>query len=666
MPPKRIPVPLAAYLLSALALCAPRTAAASNEFQELWRQPLFGTLEGAPILASGRLIVTELEGAGRRALRVLDPRTGAELAPRRSLRTDADLGVSVWRDRLLVRSGPRKLEVWALNDRRLATVWSHTSTAPMGGGVLGDGTVYAVVDGGIGAFAPGRRAARWHVAGAFRGTPALEDDELAIVRYDAAGTAALVWLAADDGRQLRTQTLGRTEAEVPASGTLPRIHLSETDIVVEVAAAVLNTAGKSERFVWDDRRRPGGGFRTAGLLSEPALIRDGWIGWCSADKQPFLQRMAGNQGSVLADPETFPELVAALPPPRAAGSTVALGSLLFSTATGRVRWSLPSDVPGTLVRAAHPVLASTKQSLIAYAPRASTAGDAAYSAFGKRPHVLPAGVLALSDGRVLRGRVDWNPRTRSFGVRDTAGSATAQADATLWVEDQQARCWHARTDGDAVRGVQAITNSEVEALLARLLPEAGASRDAELLGVLLDEASARGIHHRAVTDGVRRLELLEAQPAVRIDAPRAARVRRELAAIDGIDATSLWKRIHALDPKTGVGLRSELLDALLALDRADIPGPVRSRASAAVIELLPPDLPAPRGFDPRAWLGFARRTVAFPVRVLGRGAAEEARMEAENELLDGARKAWRRDLYGFESENLLVISPLEHPDAIPA
>jgi hypothetical protein len=144
------------------------------------------------------------------------------------------------------------------------------------------------------------------------------------------------------------------------------------------------------------------------------------------------------------------------------------------------------------------------------------------------------------------------------------------------------------------------------------------------------------------------------------DAAVRARVAASAAALSARSpADPVWAAAAAVPPTAGFHAKSALVRETLKRD------PAHPAAVAWVKAVLPKGAHPPEKLDALEWLDFAEAAAEAKVRLVdlppGRG---EKGLDLRQRELGSARHFWRKDLEGIESDQLLLLTPLDHPARI--
>jgi hypothetical protein len=203
----------------------------------------------------------------------------------------------------------------------------------------------------------------------------------------------------------------------------------------------------------------------------------------------------------------------------------------------------------------------------------------------------------------------------------------------LLVEGDGGRLLYAPHFEARLRGCEYIARGASVALAVKLVEDALFARDSTQARRLLDLAESGGFTGKEAEGLKRRVEDL-ARKNPTLDAKKAAEVAARIPGIAAVYPDLLVERARA-DETDGLRLLREAL-------RVD---PAHGGALALLAERAPKDFPLG---PPALWLDWRLDLEAQGARLLP---------ETDRDLLD-ARRTWRKDVYGVESGQLRILTPV--------
>jgi hypothetical protein len=576
-------------LLAALALLAvpahdaaqPGTgngAAGASEIAPLRDEPVelwsFGplTFEAEPVPWERHVLVTGTDATRRRALVVLDAESGRMLA--RALFTSSrPLATSAAGERVAVRTGPERVDLFRLRGARLLLERSfqhgESVSAPR---LAGDELTLREGDELV-RYHLGRREPVWRarVPGAFHGAPALRGRHVLAGWYAPDGEAHLAWLDGASGRVrgdvvLGRNSLGRPPEDRDALALVPHAR----SVFVGLVPGLRATSGAE--LPWARATLDGESLRNPGTLhalqAAPLETVRGWIApertregdtrWVLVEGEPGGERVLE-----LASHVHHAWLGACTTPPSGAGDVVYLGPCAADVHTLEVLWR----------RERAPAF---------------------------RPVPVAGGVLVVEGDRLRRLGSEPPPEESAREI-ERVRARVAEEERALGEELAEV-AWQALRAGDGERAASLAAEAEALGASGRTLALLGGEAERALFGPSVPRAAPR-------VKGVERSLVAREREA-------RARLLDDLARAAGVAA--------------GEGERILLLRELF------LRAPGHARGLELLRRLLPEDAPLAGG-DALEWLEFLALSATRPVSVVGepehgaKPTPEEARLAAERE-----------------------------------
>jgi hypothetical protein len=648
-----------------------------------WEHQCEDPIVGEPLVWDDR-IVLELDAGTSRLLRVLDLRTGQPIGPDRRYPKVADLGPSLWRDLVVIRSGERELSALRIRGNRLLPVWTFPTESAVGQPLCFAGEVYAATERGLLRTRVGRRSADWTVGPGMHGRVSLRGDLVLSASMNVAGDASLYGFRRNDGKEMHKLLSGAPAYRQLDMNSGATLAVFDGALIAEYPVA-LKVGGSGEvRFVgfeWPPTALIAKRVEGMWSLAAPACDwEEGWFGsWFRRAGVPALvlqQHYDDDHVLLLATSETDRAFAGARVGATRAGSVGFLGAQAFDLNSWRVLWRLPVEASARLVPLrSHLLVVSGQRRLIALqealdatAHAASAPVAASEQAGTISPLALASGVAYLRGRESVRGALTWDAVAGRLSEAKTRG-ASWPASEVLYLEDAELGVLHAL---DLRAGLELLIEEAEAAAWTELALEAVKSNDPGLLGECLGRAEALGAEERALTAPRRTLETWNKKaPKVKEDV--AILLRARLAEVEAIGGRIVEERVErtraelpggaARDPLVEIGL----LRLLLQLD------PQHAGARAAVRDRLPEGLRDQADglrasvFPALDWLDVIEAGVHVPITILdpAPGAPPPAgASEFAVRALERARADWRPDAIAFQSPNLLIVTSLDRPGAL--
>ncbi|MEQ1893647.1 MAG: hypothetical protein ABL998_13970, partial [Planctomycetota bacterium] len=480
------------------------------------------TLEGPPLVAGTHVLVHGREASGRRALAVLERESGRVLA-RTLFATATPLDPVANGERVLVRAGPGRLELLRWRGVRFVSERSFQSEHSLSRPVFDADEVYFREGDALVRHDLARREPTWRTPGGLvvRGAPALCDEDVFALAYDARGEARLVRLARADGSLLEQVALGTHAAGVPPAEAPARLFAHREQVFVELPAPVRGRNGGDFTWTRIPREARFGAPTLHHFLAEPLARGAGWIAPVHDEGGARWIRSPENQE--LAAPAHHAWLAQATSPAAAAEEVLYLGPCAAEASTNLVLWRradapefAPVPLDGRLLvveRGVLRCLAGPEAPPDPAAQRARERASLAEGALAQRLLELGSQALRANDTELA---ATWLDEAEALGVQGRALELAR-------TEVERARALPKRAQPDA-RRLASLRTEETRAraaLLTRLLDDARGARGAER-HALLAELFARDPQHTDAQEFLATLlpadaELVPGQGATWID-----------------------------------------------------------------------------------------------------------------------------------------------------
>ncbi|MEZ5979622.1 MAG: hypothetical protein R3F34_15595 [Planctomycetota bacterium] len=628
---------------------------------------------GEPRFTSDHLVVETRDG-DERALHLFDLASGKRLATR-TFRTRDELAPCVEGDQVVVRSAPDEALVLALTRSGFRRVRSWKSDAgSIGPPLLVDGAV-VVADGEV-----VRRVPRLRSEGV-RTSGRVEDGRwVGSLTMDGPVVYGFSYFEARPELVFATSTTFAEEsANVSPYGfeVEPRRRFSsDLHCTADGRRAGFLVLWNDSGFVFDGGKRvrsfPQHSYfsdeRTAvavDLAFEPALSGANVLGMTDMGDVgrllylgplPTLGKQFDPSDIVeLSSPGAHPEVVEGFRSASFAQDVAYFAGRAWVPDTGRVLWHEPGLEGATMFPLDGGILAQRDDGRLEIW-RVGRASTEKFFVHPEPPAERRRGVVLLLDGTVEEGPV---------GLSDGGVVVEGRKSETTYAFDV---CWFAATDAGEVLfargrralfgGVLELRDRVVAAGFSRLSSAAQRSNDPAIVQDVVALGRATNVDESELEE----LEETEAELAAKPkkvstkQAERAQEIREEIRAECGpVLGTAVRGVVENGSPTDSLhfdALRIALLEPAL-----------HQYGVERVRELLPAELEVPDDADFLEWLEFARSLQSHPVEIVAPPAESATNMSWEQRRL-GMATAWRKDVVGFQSEHLFVITPVARPGAI--
>lgn len=642
---------------------ASRTEPVRQPVEVAWRHEAGGQIEGEPLVWDDWILLTIRRSPELRVLRAIDLLNGAPLLPDHIVRSKLPLEPSIWRNVVVFRAGENQLMGLRLGTRRFDQVWSWRSDEALGPPLVVGSDVYVCVGDTLSRLAVGRSRPTWEALGRFRGRVSLLGDMAHVIGYDAQGKAFLRGIDQRTGTVRSDAYVGHHGGRVPEQTSSASVHVLPSGHFVSYSTPLEIVEGREIHFAGFSAVRPRrSSFEplpgSMELIIEPAAWGEHWLGAIvdGEGKRTFILKNDPDdlQLRVLATPDSNPDFLPDRVPVTTAGQIGFVGARAFDLESSRVLWRLPIDATSRTIPARETVLV-VEQNVRLTAIRSSV-GRGGSTNDARAPELVESGRLVLRDGSMREGDFAVDLPSERVALVDARSEQPWHMEDVLLLEDSSGQIL---LGNDVVRGVRALVEVELARIYGDLARKAKSTNDPDLMDELLRAAWLAGADESGLDTVQKAVDSLRQRPGV-VRRSRSDEIRAEAQRAEGIPAEAYWSHVRALGGEVPDRWLVGLLGATLEAEPGH--GPARE----FVRSLLPEEIrPATiKEGEASDWLAFVEATRRSPVRILHPPASESDSMDDSVRLLGRATQVWREDLLGFESEHLLILTPVRRPGAL--
>ena len=641
---------------------ASRGEALRGPVTEAWTHEAGGSIEGEPLVWDDTVVLCVNEERGPRRLRMIDLLTGEPLYADRRVSSEVTLEPTVWRNRVAYRSKENQITVARIGQRTLSEVWKHKTEGAVGAPLMVGSRVYVCTSTALECLAVGKRVPSWRVPGEFRGRVAIEGDTLHAVSYDENGQAFLAGYDVDTGKQRGPKRLvGRhaaARAEAPGMESMvtvtrhPEISFVEFEKELwfgELRASVLG--------IQDDAKDGEILSGSADMLAMPAPCKGGWLAplFMGTERALVFEPDVSDRAvQPMARDKENPEWVLEGVAPTILGDVAYVGKGAVDMSTGLVLWRLHGQATSRAVPARESVLCVEDDTRLV-AIRQSL-GSAAVEVHSKLTEgELSEGRVVLRDGSIEVD--DWTVALeRRMLTREVRKKIEEIAlDDVLLVESKEGELLFSRGPDELVRALTLLSDSSLADEYTRLAKSARKSLDPSLVREFVQLALENGGDVKDLADLEEAAASIE-KKGRKPKAERIAKLKEEALALENARVDTYWSYAEA----RGLDESREL--ALLRATLEEDSG--HPAAKARVLALIPEEVRPETLEYPLDWLDFVEATRITELSVYTEPGKERDDMPWGARMLGRVRAKWRKDLVAFESENLLILTPVKQPGAI--
>ncbi|MEM7305164.1 MAG: hypothetical protein AAF682_00770 [Planctomycetota bacterium] len=661
-------------------------------------------IEDEPLVWGARVFLSQRIDDGRRRLTVLDLRDGSVVEDV-ELATDRPLAPSVWGDLLVLRAD-RALHAYRVGARGLRRVWEFACGANVGRPLLFRDELYVVCGDDLLRLQVGSDRPDWRSSASHHGRPSLRGD-LVLVPGRKSGAFTI------DAIDRETGALANRIQLIPAEGGVP--PAGEPGDALIAATADNYIAYLDQPFPWrpdaktrslvatPQQRGPRDAVRESWLFHEVEVVEvpKGWIGLKgqAAERSWFLNRSKGVVP--LASAASHPTLVAGSGAPSRSGGVVYFGGAAVDLESWRVLWRIDGGRIGPVIPARDALLVQRDEQTIELWRVRELVGSSSLAFGSVRPPAelgvrLEGARAVLADGAIEEGDFELQERRQALTLRKlrhagrskdlTKKPAFPIEDVALLL-DAEDRVAFAAGPVTLLRAADALIDAELAKEYAALAVDALPAKDYELVEAIVAEALACGVaEDNSKLKRVRRqLEVHAGKGSAGRREERALEIEARLAALEERPQENLFGLTTAL-PAEEHDLRAALLRGALMRDpghasslgalgtlpplhRIDLlrevvdEAPDHPAIADVVRASLPAGVSATEPFQTRQWLAFLEAIERSPVTISA-PKPPGGDLTPEERALGSAAVTWRKDVKAFQSEHLLVITPLSQPGSL--
>lgn len=614
--------------------CVSRSAAsatlpAEDELVADWHREFDGPIEGEPLVWDNWVVVCVHKG-DKRYLHSLDLRTGKRMRSTLSFKTSQPLAPSIWNRVIAIRTAPNTIATYRVTRSALTRISAYKSkTGNVSEPLLFRDELYFVDRTSVRRMSTRCKPVWTSQDSGYLGELSLFDNVL--------------FAAQDKGQPLLTQLSRRSG--FPKAMRLPKGQRSHANRIETMAGRVFRYV----RHGWKDNLLCGTSTLGGRRLASPALLGDRLVLFTNLPNSgDTLALLDTNKGQVrilgLANRDFHRKLTEDPGPLSIAGDVVYHPRFAFGIDDRMVRWRLDNQSDERVIPARNSVLLTKGQRLERWRNRLVMGTGEALAVDAT---TLP-GRAFFADGSVWEGKfevLDGAVKRRKDTVPlDDVLLLTSAEDAPLrWPAPSRMKA--------ALDAVAAQFRRET---MKKIAQRVGVSNDTELIERTIALARTADVEDKVVQAAEKKLAAVRRRKGVRVQKKVQTEVRNRLTHIDANLHDHLWSLVE----RTPDDAPTESLHALwrAMLDYVpDHPG-ICKKIRAKV----PKSMPAPEPFEPKAWLDFIEACAQVEFELVQPDAKGTP---AQSEIALHCEK-WRPDLFGVQTENLLVITPPGQPGAV--
>ena len=642
------------------------TAPVRGPVRTAWSHASGGTIESEPLVWDDVVFIETRQGESRvlTALRLLD----GSVIDEEHFETTTPLSPSVWGDLIVLRSRPDQLSVYKLVPGNLSRHWRLDLDGPAGPPFIKGDAVFVVCESALSRYEVRHKEPTWTLDGVRNPNVAMAGDRLlACVADDGGGTGfppttTLAMVDPADGQIGERQFLCNYVDHALAPD-IELVQWMSTSVQVRSAIALPNISPPTKSLLvpgtsWDRMQfapetTPGyRGIAPVGNPDEGSLLLQA----DDEDRNPVLLRLTGDTTWILASRDDNADFATSTVPPTVVRDVAYVGPRAFELDSARVLWRRGFESVFAAVPARRSVLLVTEDTgeSVLVALREGSASEGSQALRTMADEAKTTGLIALRDGSTLAGRFQHDAGT----LKDLERRKRLDLSTVAVLTDEVGRVVHARSADDVFLGMDAIIAARKRDGYLQLAADAVASQDVALVSHLVDVARGLGASAEETKGLDSRIDRMKRRPkSVRSDKRQEIEAREHDLEDGALEILLAWMAANSEQDALG----DLLLKSLLTLD------PDHPVAVQRVRSRMPAGLDPPDPFDALDWLAFSEATVRTPVQVLTPLERIPSRLSDSTiieRVLHQSYMRWRKDVLGFKSERLLIVTPVDRPGAL--
>lgn len=654
-----------------------------------WELELPGEIESEPLVWGPRALLSCRVEDDERMLLWIDLERG-RIVDRSRVESTTPLEPSLWRDRIVIRSGNDELQTyWTRGDELRQARRKSLSVRALGAPLLLEDAIYVRAEGELVRLDPAQLTEDWRAGKRLRGEVAVRGDLVRVLAYDIQGNASLESYDRRSGERRGSTFAGNCQRTTPLVHRGPSLQLLDDSVLVvhEGPIGPDTDFGPLRSVFFPDRASSlerSDSVQPIAISMPVTVMGAGWFAYAGEPVAGILQVEFEDDGEigvdVLAAEGLHDHLLEAPVPPTRARDVVYAGATAIDVETRDILWRLDLQPRFRAVPIERGVLYVTGDRTLRLVREPQLA--AARGPLLVRPD--EEGLLSAEDARALTRSgasldadavFDADTGQVTFGTGRRARELGLQ-ELSLVVDEEGAPLYlslDATAVADAVERLARTTEAEA---VAKLAYRARTAQDPVLLAELVARARALGAEGSNLEKAEKELEKLEQKS--RPPKPRAKRVedtRASLASIEAEREGALRRLLDGLPEDLPQRLRLALLRELLErhpdsegvsevyrLAETALPGDGSAREFLA--GLLGRDREDEAVGPALSWLSYLQASALHPVDFRLPPREDRPGLTLAQRQFGVATTRWREDLVVAETDQLWIMTPLTEPGAL--
>lgn len=665
-----------------------------------WGLEAPGPIEGDPVVWGNLIAVGYRDESGRSVL-LSDLRDGSEIKTLAFPDARASLGLCLWKHTLLVRASPTELRAFRVGTGGARPVWSYGGEH-LGEPLLFGDEVYVLEGGSLSRLTVGSDEPVWTSQEQQHGRPSLRGEDV-FVPSRVGDTFAIDRLGRASGDLRKRYTPVSAEVGLPRSKrpgtTFVSVQASGIVIYLEEPLEMANGLSSPSLFEPFDNPGPHEAFQSSWLFhgTEATEVASGFMTQALDEESRFSWLIGSGKGYIpLANVDNHADLARDGCMPARSGSGVYFAGVAADLESMGVLWRIGEGVEAMIPAREAVLVRRGERGLEAWRERDLVAGSTlAESASEEGPgDRIVDGSAVLLDGTIERGDFEFRELSTGTCLRwlrregsssDLRRKPQHPIEEVLLVLDGEERVVFAPRATALLRGSTRLVEEELASQFTELATDALPAKDFDLVAALVDRAREFGADDKALKRPLGSLARKRGDGAKARIEDRAAEIEARWTALEDVPPGRLlamaralsteehdlrfqllrgalgWNPNHEASIEEALALpmelRFQLLRDVLTQD------PENAGIATAVRGMLPDTIDPPEPFATGEWIDYLEAVSRTSVRIVDPP-------EPTGDLSFGERRLgkatlhWRKDLKGFETEHLFVITPVERPGSL--
>jgi len=647
-----------------------------------WKHEPSSKIIGEPLVWNNLIVFETKPNDKNRTLHLLDLTTGSQI-DKKTFKTALPLFPSIWGSVVIVRSKEKELTALRMNEARFKNYrrikFEFSVTAPL----LFRNEVYFGERNVVTKYDLQSNEVKWRSGTEFDiiGRPALRGSDVYFLGFEFGDNIFhLSQHDRKDGKNINSHYICRATSP-PGYSSPFQISIYKYSVVIHSPTPMLpisKAAGNDDELKFNHI-----GFERFNVRHTMPRFEPPWIfhkvaaaemnEWGLAlIKLPKEGRMWINYPgdlledasniNILAGDEIHPELADLPADPALLKKFAYLSGHGVDLSSYRILWKLPEKTTERMIPCRNFVLSvNEKGALSAYTTFFTKALESSSKSASQDNAVVTykkgVAVPHIGPKKTVRS-FQLNSKERSLQYQKGKKEAFLDLNKYLVVETDRNEIVYAANPDKLLRGLKVLINEEMSQNYIDLANKACNSNDPELIARFSAKAELMGVPSNKLSKVTRALKNLERRP-LSIKRNIVNEVLKMEKGLNLFMAEAYWKRVQAFsEEQRGSVLFFTVLRAVLETDET------HEKACKLVSELVPDEIKIKGNYNIIEWLGFAETLKKLDISFIQDAKDNDSYANEAQILINDAERRWRPDLVAFQSNNLIILTPVIKPGSI--